>query len=96
VHLEVLETPSDMARWMNRWSWIRLQVRDNGRGITLPVDIGASLRDGHLGLASMRERAQLIDGRLYFERAPEGGAQVTVIAPIARILRTVPLEPTSA
>ena len=96
VHLEVLEAPTDMARWMNRWSWIRLQVRDNGRGIALPVDIGASLRDGHLGLASMRERAQLIGGRLYFDRAPEGGAQVTVIAPIARILRTIPLEPSSA
>lgn len=96
VRLEALEAPNDMAHWMNRWSWIRLQVRDNGKGIALPVNIGASLREGHLGLASMRERAQLIDGRLYFEHAPEGGAQVTVIAPIARILRTIPLEPTSA
>lgn len=93
VALDALEAPTDLARWQNRWSWIRLQVRDNGSGIALPVDVGASLREGHLGLASMRERAQLIGGRLYFEQAPEGGAQVTVIAPVARILRTVPLEP---
>ncbi|HEX8732689.1 MAG TPA: ATP-binding protein [Ktedonobacterales bacterium] len=96
VSLAALEAPTDKARWLNRWSWIRLQVRDNGSGIALPVDIGASLREGHLGLASMRERAQLIGGRLYFEQAPEGGAQVTVIAPVARILRTVPLEQTLA
>lgn len=96
VHLEVLEAPTDVARWQDRWTWIRLQVRDNGCGIALPVDIGASLRDGHLGLASMRERAQLIGGQLSFDQAPEGGAQITVIAPIARILRTVPLTPALA
>lgn len=96
VHLEVLDAPADMARRSDRWSWIRLQVCDNGCGIELPVDIGASLRDGHLGLASMRERAQLIGGQLNFDRAPEGGAQITVIAPIARILRSAPLSPALA
>lgn len=93
VLLEVVEAPTDVARWLNRWNWIRLQVRDNGCGIPLPVDYGALLRDGHLGLASMRERAQLIGGQLDIDRSPQGGAQVTVIAPIARILRTIPLEP---
>lgn len=91
VHLTVLESPTETSDWTDRWAWIRLQVRDNGTGIPLPVDIGSSLRDGHLGLASMRERAQLIGGQLLFDRAPEGGAQVTVIAPIARVLRTIPL-----
>ncbi|HZC06840.1 MAG TPA: ATP-binding protein [Ktedonobacterales bacterium] len=96
VELTVLESPNETSMtssWSDRWAWIRLQVRDNGSGIALPVDIGASLRAGHLGLASMRERAQLIGGQLLFDRAPEGGAQVTVIAPIARILRTIPLAP---
>jgi signal transduction histidine kinase len=96
VQLTMLESPTVAARWSDRWSWIRLQVRDNGCGIALPVDIGASLRDGHLGLASMRERAQLIGGQLLFEHAPEGGAQVTVIAPVARVLRTIPLAPALA
>ncbi len=96
VRLEALETPTDETRWRNRWTWLRLQVRDNGRGIALPVDIGATLRDGHLGLASMRERAQLIGGQLLIDRAPEGGTQITVIAPIARIPRTVPLTPALA
>lgn len=93
VQLSMLESPAAAARWSDRWSWIRLQVRDNGCGIALPVDIGASLRDGHLGLASMRERAQLIGGQLQFDHAREGGAQVTVIAPVARVLRTIPLAP---
>jgi signal transduction histidine kinase len=93
VHLTIQESPAFDSHWSDRWSWIRLQVRDNGCGIALPVDIGASLRDGHLGLASMRERAQLIGGQLQFDHAPEGGAQVTVIAPVARVLRTIPLAP---
>ncbi len=93
VCLTIQESPAFDAHWSDRWSWIRLQVRDNGCGIALPVDIGASLRDGHLGLASMRERAQLIGGQLQFDHAPEGGAQVTVIAPVARVLRTIPLAP---
>lgn len=93
VQLTVLESPSETASRADRWAWIRLQVRDNGTGIPLPVDIGSSLRDGHLGLASMRERAQLIGGQLLFDRAPEGGAQVTVVAPVARVLRTIPLAP---
>ncbi len=96
VQLVVLEAPTAADRWLDRWTWIRLQVRDNGCGIALPVDIGASLRDGHLGLASMRERAQLIGGHLQFDQAPEGGAQITVIAPISRILRTIPLAPAMA
>lgn len=96
VHLEVLEAPTEAARWPDRWTWIRLQVRDNGCGFALPVDVGALLREGHLGLASMRERAQLIGGQLLFDQAPEGGAQVTVIAPIARIVRTIPLTPAFA
>ncbi|HEX8728675.1 MAG TPA: ATP-binding protein [Ktedonobacterales bacterium] len=93
VQLTVQESPNEDAWWSDRWSWMRLQVRDNGCGIALPVDIGASLRDGHLGLASMRERAQLIGGQLIFDHAPEGGAQVTVVAPVARVLRTIPLAP---
>ena len=93
VQLTVLESPNEAAWWSDRWWWARLQVRDNGCGIALPVDIGSSLRAGHLGLASMRERAQLIGGQLVFDRAPEGGAQVTVVAPVARVLRTIPLAP---
>ncbi len=93
IELTMVETPeSPPIRWGERWAWIRLRVRDNGAGMALPVDIGASLRDGHLGLASMRERTTLIGGQLRFDCAPEGGAQVTVIAPIARIQHTVPLS----
>lgn len=67
---------------------IHLEVRDNGWGIPLPVDYGGSLKQGHLGLASMRERAQLIGGRLTFERPSEGGTRVALVAPAMRALPT--------
>lgn len=64
-------------------AWLRLQIRDNGVGFSAPVDVGEALRQGHLGLASMRERAQLVGGRLALEHGPGGGAEVTAIAPLS-------------
>lgn len=60
---------------------LALEVSDDGKGLTLPVDIGKALADGHLGLASMRERSLLIHARLSFETLSGGGSRVTVIAP---------------
>ena len=58
---------------------VELRVTDNGRGFGHdgPLDSGAP---GHLGLASMRERAELLDGRLDIESS-ELGTRVLVRAP---------------
>jgi signal transduction histidine kinase len=60
---------------------VELRVRDDGRGFDgeQPLGVGEA---GHIGLASMRERAELIDGSLAIETGPEG-SEIVVRAPIA-------------
>lgn len=60
---------------------LAIEISDDGKGIALPVDIGKALAQGHLGLASMRERALLIHARLSFDALAGGGSRVTVVAP---------------
>ncbi len=50
-----------------------LQVSDNGRGF----DPGETY-PGHLGLRSMRERAQRVGAALTIESAAEAGTRVTL------------------
>jgi two-component system, NarL family, sensor kinase len=59
---------------------IELRVADNGQGFegTMPL---TSSKPGHLGLASMRERAELMDGRLEIESS-DRGTRVLVRAPL--------------
>jgi signal transduction histidine kinase len=57
---------------------IRLRVVDNGRGF----DVSAA-HDGSFGLASMRERAALIGGRLRVLSHPDAGTRVILTAPFA-------------
>jgi signal transduction histidine kinase len=55
-------------------------VTDDGHGFdeNAPLDGG---EPGHLGLASMRERAELMDGTLDIESS-ERGTRVLVLAPL--------------
>lgn len=62
--------------------WICLTVIDNGEGMPLPLDMGALVRSGHLGLAGMRERAEQLEGRLEFRREPSGGTRVLMMSPL--------------
>jgi two-component system NarL family sensor kinase len=61
-------------------SEIELRVADDGQGFEENTPI-ASSKPGHLGLASMRERAELMDGRLEIESS-ERGTRVLVRAPL--------------
>ena len=54
-------------------SSLRLEVIDDGRGLTEPPP---AERVGHLGLVGMRERAVAIGGRLDIESAPGAGTTV--------------------
>jgi signal transduction histidine kinase len=60
---------------------IELRVTDNGHGFPASDPLAAS-EPGHLGLASIRERAELLDGRLEIETS-ELGTKVLVLAPLA-------------
>ena len=61
-----------------RFGWWRLQVelRDDGAG--MPVDLAATGKHGHMGLASMRERAQTLGATLRIASAPDKGTTVAL------------------
>jgi signal transduction histidine kinase len=57
-----------------------LSVADNGVGVAA-ARAGSQRRRPGMGMLSMRERTQAIDGRFEFETAPGGGSRVVVTAP---------------
>jgi signal transduction histidine kinase len=59
---------------------VELRVSDDGKGFTGPAPLSPTT-SGHIGLASMRERADLIGGRLDIETG-ERGTKVLVRAPM--------------
>jgi signal transduction histidine kinase len=61
---------------------VELRVMDDGQGFGDVDPLGPG-EPGHLGLASMRERAELLDGELTIEPS-ERGTKVVVLAPLAR------------
>lgn len=56
---------------------LKLEVRDNGIGFDPQADY-----PGHLGLRSMRERAQSVGGMLDIASAPDSGTRIFVCVPI--------------
>jgi two-component system NarL family sensor kinase len=61
---------------------VELRVMDDGQGFGDVDPLGPG-EPGHLGLASMRERAELLDGELTIEPS-ERGTKVVVLAPLTR------------
>jgi signal transduction histidine kinase len=59
-----------------------LLIADNGSGIDLKV-LGEGSREGHHGLPGMRERAQLVGGRLEVRSRLNGGTEVELTVPAA-------------
>jgi signal transduction histidine kinase/DNA-binding response OmpR family regulator len=59
-----------------------LKVSDNGCGFEIPEDWIEIVRDGHLGLVGIRERAEAIGGRVDMKSNPETGTIITITAPI--------------
>ncbi len=57
-----------------------LTVADNGRGFDLAANHNS---DGHFGLSTMRERAEVIGGTLTVASAPGAGTKVIVKFPLA-------------
>ena len=67
-------------------SQVELRVTDDGHGFDGTDPLGAG-EPGHLGLASMRERAELMEGTLEIETS-ERGTRVLVLAPVGTSGRT--------
>ena len=64
---------------------VELRVTDDGDGFDGTDPLGAA-EPGHLGLASMRERAELMDGTLEIETSARG-TRVLVLAPLTAASR---------
>lgn len=59
---------------------VRVAVQDDGVGID-PAVLNAGGREGHFGLAGMRERAGKIHGALTIQSGPGQGTQIELVAP---------------
>jgi signal transduction histidine kinase len=67
---------------------LRVYVRDDGKGID-PEILKAGGRDGHWGLAGMRERAKKIGARLDFWSEAGAGTEVQLTVPSSIAYRAV-------
>jgi len=65
---------------------VSLEIHDNGQGFQIPVDPLSLVREGHLGLAGMRERAEAIGGNLSIISTPGKGTHIFVKAPKGGVL----------
>ncbi|HXF73432.1 MAG TPA: ATP-binding protein, partial [Actinomycetota bacterium] len=66
----------------SRRGGLLLRVTDDGDGF----DVEAAGREpGHLGLASMRERAELVGGELRVESRPGAGTTVEAWLPVGNM-----------
>ena len=61
---------------------IELTIQDNGRGFTLPARWTDLVREGHLGIAGMVERAEAVNGSLQVISQPGQGTTTRVLVPI--------------
>lgn len=74
-------------------SWeLRLRVRDDGRGIA--PNILEAGRPGHIGLASMRERAERVGGQLDIISGRDAGTEIELRVPAANVYRGILVEST--
>ena len=71
-----IEVEVDYALWE-----LRLRIRDDGRGID--PKILEDGRPGHIGLASMRERAERLAGHLDIISGPGAGTEIELRVPAA-------------
>jgi PAS domain S-box-containing protein len=60
---------------------VELQVRDNGRGFSVPRRLVDLVREGHLGLVGIQERAEAVGGKLEIEAVPGQGTRVRILIP---------------
>jgi len=60
---------------------VTLEIQDNGHGFRMPPRRIMLVRQGHLGLAGIAERAESIGGRLDIVSAPGEGTLIRVVVP---------------
>ncbi|MCX7779926.1 MAG: HAMP domain-containing protein, partial [Negativicutes bacterium] len=59
---------------------ITVKIADNGRGISY-ADLVRAQQENRLGIYGMRERVELLQGRLDITRSPQGGTELYIAIP---------------
>jgi signal transduction histidine kinase len=77
-HADASEIAARLTQYPDR---LRLTVTDDGRGIAGGVDPARFVAQGHFGLAGMRERAAMIEGKLDVQTAVDYGTVVILELP---------------
>jgi len=62
---------------------VRLVVRDDGGGFSVPPDLELLRSGGHFGVLAMAERADAIGGEFIVRSAPSDGTLIEVLVPVA-------------
>ena len=70
------------VRLTNGAGRLLLEISDDGRGLPGDVDLTQAERDGHLGLAGMRERVSALGGTLDIMARPTQGLEIRVALPV--------------
>jgi two-component system sensor histidine kinase DegS len=61
---------------------LKLVIQDNGKGFHVE-SVQEKMTDGsHFGLLGMKERVELLDGRLDIESEPHAGTKLTILIPV--------------
>jgi PAS domain S-box-containing protein len=79
-HAQATEIQVHLARDDRQFE---MDIEDNGSGFVVPKDPLYLTREGHLGLAGMRERVEAIGGSLKIDSSPGTGTRVQVKVPLA-------------
>ncbi len=61
---------------------VKLVIQDNGKGFEVPPRLSDLARTGKLGLAGIRERAQLLGGSINIESQSGSGTTLTIEVPL--------------
>jgi two-component system, NarL family, sensor histidine kinase UhpB len=61
---------------------LELEVRDDGEGFDVPRTLERAASGGNLGLIGMRERVQILGGRLEINSQPGQGTRIRVQLPL--------------
>jgi signal transduction histidine kinase len=89
VAQEALTNVARHARARHVWielsageSALELELRDDGVGFDITRTLEEAHRRGHLGLLGMRERVQVLGGRLVVDSRPGHGTRLRVVLPL--------------
>lgn len=61
---------------------VKISIQDNGRGFNLEKFQSSVTTGTHYGLIGMRERVELLEGRMDIQSEPDAGTKITMLIPI--------------